>query len=574
MNPDYRLDTPPPSSRFRRPWSPDPQDLLPPMPRAFDDDHFDAYNPGRHLSRQREPSDVSVEALDLADYAAHLRRDNNPYPPPEFHAYDSYPPSPRAARPLASSPDSLQPPSLASPSASSAPSISEVGHRVPNRRPFSLPPPSFPHRSPQSHPSLSTSGRGPYDPYVRVAGTGTDSEIDIAAFPSFSRTWYGANKAHSPLPPPSSAPGHGPGATKLSPFDPAYPTPDYDPDPYNPYTFSPPPSYNPRSSRDLVPWGSDPTEADAPVDPGTKEERMRMLQAEFGGKQVGTPGEDEEKVGSVDQKGKLITEGPTKRLAARCVQVLLVIAACISSVYTGLVIKTTSTPPPKGKMAAYVLYVFSFVTLLACIYMYMIRPCCCGARDRKLDTPFGAEGPGGMMVLPVQGLPGGGKKKGKKKKGRGGGQGEGVQVNLIVDPTMFGGGPGGRDRDRDEWEVEEEGEEGSAPGSFEGNGGKRKGGPRRRGIFAGLAMEAQWKRARKQLKVLMAFDCVMALAWGVVFVVILMGKKCPVGGYLGWCDGYNVGTASACLLFLAFCFSIFFDIKDLHASKASPRTRP
>ena len=40
------------------------------------------------------------------------------------------------------------------------------------------------------------------------------------------------------------------------------------------------------------------------------------------------------------------------------------------------------------------------------------------------------------------------------------------------------------------------------------------------------------------------------------------------------CDGYNVGTASAFLLFLAFGFSIFFDVKDLHASKASPRTRP
>ncbi|TFY67043.1 hypothetical protein EVJ58_g1879 [Rhodofomes roseus] len=552
MYSDYRLDTPPPSSRFRRPWSPDPQDSLPPMPQTVDNDALDTFQPGRYLSRQREPSDVSMEALDLADYAAHLRQQPSSHPQPDFNAYDSYPPSPRAGRPLASSPDSMQAPSLVSPSASSAPSMSEVGSRVPHRRPFSMPPPSFPQRS---HPSLSASGRGHYDPYVRVAGTGTDSEFDIAAFPSFSRAWYEADKARAPPLSPPSLQGHGPGATKLSPFDPAYPTPDYyDSDPY---TLSPPPSYNNRSSRDLVPWGSDPTEADAPVDPETKEERMRMLQAEFGGKQVGTPGEeDEEKAGSVDGKGKLITEGPKKRLAVRCIQVLLVIAACIASVYTGLIIKTTSTPPPKGKMPAYVLYVFSFITLLACIYMYMIHPCCCGARDRKLDSA----------------CPGGKKPKGKKNKKGAGGPGEGVQVNLIVDPTMFGGG-GGRDRDREEWGDEEEGEEGSVPGTFEGSGAGRKRAPRRRGIFAGLAMEAQWKRARKQLKVQMAFDCVMALVWGVVFVVILLGKKCPVGGYLGWCDGYNVGTATAFLLCFAFCFSIFFDIKDLHASKASPRTR-
>ena len=39
------------------------------------------------------------------------------------------------------------------------------------------------------------------------------------------------------------------------------------------------------------------------------------------------------------------------------------------------------------------------------------------------------------------------------------------------------------------------------------------------------------------------------------------------------CDAYNLGTASACLLCLMFGLSIFFDVKDLHASRASPRTR-
>lgn len=40
------------------------------------------------------------------------------------------------------------------------------------------------------------------------------------------------------------------------------------------------------------------------------------------------------------------------------------------------------------------------------------------------------------------------------------------------------------------------------------------------------------------------------------------------------CDAYNLASAAACLLCVSFGVSIFFDIKDLHASKASPRTRP
>jgi hypothetical protein len=39
------------------------------------------------------------------------------------------------------------------------------------------------------------------------------------------------------------------------------------------------------------------------------------------------------------------------------------------------------------------------------------------------------------------------------------------------------------------------------------------------------------------------------------------------------CTGYNVATAAACLLCVAFGVSTFFDIKDLDASRVSPRSR-
>jgi hypothetical protein len=43
-------------------------------------------------------------------------------------------------------------------------------------------------------------------------------------------------------------------------------------------------------------------------------------------------------VGSVDRRGKLITQGPKKRLATRWFQVLLALGAAVSLIYIALVI--------------------------------------------------------------------------------------------------------------------------------------------------------------------------------------------------------------------------------------------
>ncbi|KAI0647329.1 hypothetical protein C8Q79DRAFT_958914 [Trametes meyenii] len=615
MYPDYRLESPPPASRFRRPWSPDPYD---PLPSSSDIRHAE-YN-GRprpaelHAGGRREPSDVSVEALDLADYAQTLNR-NHHYlsQQPPFQPYDPYPPSSQPFH-LART-DSLSPPSLASASASSSQSHS-FSSRSPMRRPFSLPPPSFPTRSLHSQPS---SARRPQHPGQEPHIASPESEIDIAQFPSFARGWYAQDRLdpHATLSPPTSLNSRGgEDPTKRSPFDPSY---TFEHDPFREPYSSPPPSYpygssyglNSRYSRDhgMVPWGGDPPDGEQPVDPETKEERMRMLEREFGGKGGTKEGDAERAVGSVDDRGRLITEGPKKRLAVRWVQALLALTAAISSIYAALVrvvslplphpyfmlrwsptrgfvlpsgflrrprhrahtfalqiIKPPSPAPPANKLPAYLLYVLSVLTFLGCTYLFLIHPCCCGARKPK-SAPYTA-GPGGMMVLPVQGLPGGKKhKKGKKGKGM---QGEGVQVNLIVDPSMFGRDPErGREAEDDEDDASE-----TLPGSYAGpsSAGPRRS-PRRRGIFAGLAMEEQWLRARKMLKWGTTVDVLAMLLWGMEFVVVLLGKRCPVGAFEGWCDAYNLATAAACLLCLAFCLSIFFDVKDLHASRSSPRTR-
>ena len=191
------------------------------------------------------------------------------------------------------------------------------------------------------------------------------------------------------------------------------------------------------------------------------------------------------------------------------------------------IIKPKPPAPPAGKLPAYVLYVLSFVTFFGCTFFFLIYPCCCGARKPK-ETPF-TGGPAGMMVLPVGGMPGKKPKKGKKGKGPPDGS---VQVNLIVDPTMFG-----RDPERAHDEEDEEDDDSSAvPGSFSGasSAARRRAQPRRRGIFAGLAMEEQWKKARKTLKWGVTVDALLMLVWGMEFVLILLGKRCPVGKFLGW----------------------------------------
>lgn len=138
-----------------------------------------------------------------------------------------------------------------------------------------------------------------------------------------------------------------------------------------------------------------------------------------------------------------------------------------------------------------------------------------------------------MMVLPVQGLPGGKKTKnkgGRGKKGQGSVAGD-VQVNLIVDPSAFGQREEESDENDDgEWND-------SATGVYEsasGAGRKRRRRARRRSVFAGLAMEEEWKRARSWLKKIAVFDVLGALLWGAAFVLILLGKRCPSGGFEGW----------------------------------------
>lgn len=248
----------------RRPWSPDPYDPLPSITHV-------------HHSRQ-DPSDVSVEALDLA------------------------------AEPVSPLP--------------TVPSSS----RYHSRRHFSLPPPS--------------------DTTFARPVQSVDSEIDISRFPVWSRDWYTSTKSiprlnsppdiYTPLPVSQFNFSANP-----SPFDLAYKHKE-GPSVYE-HLSSP---FAHDASRDILPWSSDPSNNGTPLDASVKEERIRMLEHEFGPQnkskshsniQDGLDENGNPVIGSVDEKGKLVTQGPKKRIALRVLQIFLTLAAGVPSIYAALV---------------------------------------------------------------------------------------------------------------------------------------------------------------------------------------------------------------------------------------------
>lgn len=517
-----------------RPWSPDPRDPLP-SSRFL----------GGHQHQRHDVSDPSIDAFDLADYARTLNR--NPYDHP--YPYDDYLSSPPPTRTFSlATHTSSHPPSLVS----SRGTPSSHPHSIPSHRNIDhrLFTPSIPVQSPALTSVYNLRGGVPYSheplgPFN--AGSSHDvtlpSEIDITHFPSWSHGWYAKEKKWSPI-------GQLHEPSRASFFDPAYPTAAKTGNKYDAYAAA-----SSLSSRDYVPWSdSDAPDYDSPLDPELKQERVRMLEHEFGSSAPGPV--KQEPIGSVNEKGRLITDGPRKRTAIRATEVFLALGIAATLIYAALWIKPSKPPPPQSEPHTYALYALSILTTLLCLYLFFIRPCFLGGRKKRNVT---GTGPGGLAVLPIQGLQGDKKKKGKKGKQE---QGN-VQVNLIVDPTMFGPPVGQDDEESANFDEHFSSSSHSGPG-------KRQ---KRRSVFEGLALEEQWKLARRDLKLMLLYDTAGLLLWSVEFVWILIRERCPPGGFNGWCNAYNVATAGSCFLGVAFGISVFFDIKDLHQSRISPRTR-
>jgi hypothetical protein len=509
--------SPPPSLSRPRPWSPDLTDPLPPS-RSFAVRTSQGRTSATPPYPRHDASEPSIDALDLADYARTL----NLQPFPSDPTYDDYllPPQRSVS---AVSHASLNPPSLVSSRGTpTSQSYSTSSPRHTTHRAFfpvsSLSQPSVyipPDDAPNIfHPSLDTASS---------RGGVSNSDIDVSQFPAWSRGWY-AKDIRSAKADPQFEASHAPF------FSPSYHATGLIGN-HDLYAAT-----NSSSSRDFVPWSSaDTPKYDMPLDPELKEERIRMLEHEF---RSGAMAPVKEPLGSVDGKGRLVTDGPKKRVAVRVIETVLALGIAVSVIYAALVrcylphrlaltsvlqwIKTPHPPPPQSKPHTFALYALSVLTSLFLLYRFLFRPCCCGGRRKKRTlTGFG---PGGLAVLPVQGLPG---NKAKKKKGKKGKQEQGdVQVNLIVDPTMFGSL---RPDDEENANFDE------LSSSLNQTGASGR--PKRRSIFEGLAIEEEWKAARKELKQMLFLDTVCFFLWGAEFVWILIRERCPPGSFNGWCVG-------------------------------------
>ncbi|KAG9013009.1 hypothetical protein FRB94_004402 [Tulasnella sp. JGI-2019a] len=564
---------------------------------------------GRHYNRRRrqEASDISVEALDLADYSntfnytSYLGKQNtlsremptfNQVPTHDYTRYPQNSMSSRAIPPLPSNLDDA--PSRDRPF--SAQSRRSRG-TVQSGRTSLGPPPSFVSArdrlsSPLSQNSHSKTPkasqktrRQPKDrtrhmslppvfgePGDIVTYTQPDSIApDVHTFPKWSREWYD----------PSSRP------TGSSPSSPPVANHETDLGVWPPQAVT----TSTHGAASALPWGrtishpghtlqmSDPPQY---VSETVREERMRMLEKEFGGgkgKSKGPYVDGEGMIGSVDVDGSLVTDGPKARKTVRVMQALLALSAAVSGIYGAIAIHPLKPAPPAATPPAYVLYAFSVITFLFSVYFFGLRPCIRRRKHNKVDGFTGHMGASGMMVLPVMQGTGpkgtGGRKGNKNKKGQGRGPEDGVQVNLIVDPSIFGGDGSRRERRSRHRRDEEEGGSDTSGSSDSGavSASKRHHRPKRRNVFEAMALENDWKAARRTLKWQFAVDIVFLILWGAVFFYVMYGKRCPPGGFEGWCNAYNVSSACACLLAFAFAFGIFYDIKDLSASKVSPRTR-
>ena len=143
------------------------------------------------------------------------------------------------------------------------------------------------------------------------------------------------------------------------------------------------------------------------------------------------------------------------------------------------------------------------------LYMLVIRPCCCGGRRHRLDPsmdPYSHL----ASVLPTH-------TKGNKSKNKKGPHQQPVNVNIIVDPRLFSSH--------------------SRPDS-DSLSPSHPSATVTPSPFATIALETEWLRARKELKIILAVDILLCLLWLIVFFAAVLGARCPPGGFQGWCVSF------------------------------------
>ncbi|KAG9098361.1 hypothetical protein FRC07_010655, partial [Ceratobasidium sp. 392] len=368
------------------PYNPQRQSTLPAAP---------GYAPyaGQH---QQQPTDTSVEALDLAEYSSRLNAQSQPQlraQPQMYHSQPGY------YHP-ASYPQSAYPVMQSHP----VPAQYDYNQAQAQRVQARSPPRDFIDSGPFSYTGVRETSPSP----VRIP-------------PPQSRP-VPAPRHESPR----SSRGHLPWATENdNEHDLGEPDPVFPPSPSSPRRAD---------STNTFPFNVQQAAATESNAHTATSETLHESQAnapssdpEMGKDERDWGVHEGDRPGDVGPDGKLISNGPRLRIAVRVLEALTAAGAISACIYAFAVPKPNPRAPPASKPAVYVIVVLGFFTLLAMGYIYILRGCFgIGQKDRD---DLGSH----AMVLPISHHRAGRGRKGRKhRKGD-----DSVQVNLIVDPSMF-----------------------------------------------------------------------------------------------------------------------------------------
>ncbi|KAN0060668.1 hypothetical protein ACQY0O_007326 [Thecaphora frezii] len=405
-----------------------------------------------------------------------------------------------------------------------------------------------------------------YDPHRSYPGPGNRDELP--GFPPWSPAWYGGHHsadghAYTMVPPGSQQSGWE--SETLSNNRAGHGGP-YGPFPYG-YAAN-----DPRMAERI------------------KEERIRMLEKEFGpkithkgkGKAADNDSDDDNDdedadkedellpIGSVDPRGKLVLPRRKLRIAVRCLQCLLSLACAACGIGGALLAHPTEDPPPKNALPTWALYIVSVLSTIVCLWLFALRPMCVNPL-RKVDRMSGGAG-GNNMVIPVlggggSGGAGGGGLFGRRNKMRLGRMQAGPTVNLIVDPSLLG--------QQRSSHSDSDSDASDKPDYLPGENRRRrlrKRRARRQSLLGTMRAQALWQFLRRWIKVALFLDVVFALLWLMVAVwAIGWGKTCKIGSFQGWCNAYDGALACAATAAVACIVAIYIGVGDLKASSKPPR---
>lgn len=405
----------------------------------------------------------------------------------------------------------------------------------------------------------------PHDPFAAEGGGG-DPRVQpgvrigdsLPGFPNWSHTWYGGHlsadgHAYTMVPPGSGQSGWE--SETLSRHGP--------PGPYGPYPYG-----RTQGMPDYV-----------------KEERIRMLEKEFGpktkhkskNKNKAADGDSDDQgdqqpeqvpIGGVDDKGRLKLPRHKIRVTTRWLQCIISLAAAGLGIGGFIMVRPQEKAPPSGTLASFVLYGVSALSSIICLWLFAFKPCCRSNREPASAGPGGASS---GMVIPIMA---GGGAGGKPPKGMFGKKKniptQGTTVNLIVDPSLLSGGK----RSSNSYSSSDTDTDSDSTLPGEDRRRRRKKKRSKLGMLGNMKLEARWRVARTSLKWDCAWDIVLCLMWGAAAVMALgVGKKCPSGSAEGWCNLYNGAIACAVVGTVLGLVAIYCDVVGLRASKLPPKAR-